>query len=165
MGSLWHLVKISEDFGILFSGFVIKCLFSVQLIRKRTTPCPQLLLMLSPYNLSYYPNSICFKRISTAILIVILFRQLKYNHWILLRIETTTTKSLHVWGKSSCGSLFPSHKPWMEDNFWFRIASLLTLRSPPETRSCEQNLSPGHPSQSHLSQGCSKGICLFAKGL
>lgn len=59
MGTLLHLVKISEDFYILFSGFVIKCFFFAQLIKQRNKTSPtvtkaltlQFTFLLSQFNL------------------------------------------------------------------------------------------------------------------
>lgn len=38
MGSLLCYVKISEDLYMLFSGFVIQCFFSAELIKQKQKP-------------------------------------------------------------------------------------------------------------------------------
>lgn len=91
--------------------------------KTETKALPTLLPQLSPYNVpSYCPKLICFKSMSTALLIAILLRQLK---------QYAVFCKPQVWGKKLLWEPLSFLKPPVEECFLCQIASLLPVQSAP----------------------------------
>lgn len=125
MGSLLYLVKTSEAFYTVFFR-LCHTMYFLCTINKETKSLPTVTKALTLQFTFLLPKSNLFhENLNRSSNCCYLSNLNMISEFCYIWRKYPQQKAFMFEAKSSCGSLFLSHKPPMEENFWFQIASLL----------------------------------------